>query len=805
MKTLLLTLLAATALAALQAASAQTEDQALAALKSSAPVAEKEAACLRLKGIGTARSVTTLRALVTDENLTQWAVDALQAIPVPEAGEALLQALPETAGKTRALVAFALGVRREAAAVKPLAELVLDADLIVAVAAAKALGTIDIAPSQAALWAVKPKTRGPVRVAVDDALLACANEVFATGDTAGAVRIYTSLRSSGEPEPVRTAAFRGLVFCAWGGDGSWDQREAALLVEALTAAGGGEQAMAIQLTRELPDAGLAARVAADAGKMSPLVQVALLEALRQRGDPSAATAVTVLTRAGEASVRLAALRALGELGDASHVGWLAQLATSGSPAERSEARQALISLHRGKVLEAILAEISKANTETQVELVQTLARRMDRGAVPDLLRLAIGSDAKLGLVATQALEKLADESQMLALLDLMTRAKDEARRDAAVSTYATVGGRSRRPAEFSRLALNALGNASVETRCALLEAAGLVGGPGVVEAMRQALKDANAEVHAAALRVLAENAGDEARPDLLKLAQDSATESDRELALRGYWRLVEAMVTGSQGERFAAVQAGLRVTSTPADKKLGLARLGELQSGEALKVALRYRDDAAIRAEAEAACLAIAARLEGGDLNAAEQALDSLASSAGSERVRTEARTALAMLDARKGYLAPWLVSGPYRQEGKEAQQLFDVAFAPESPAAGKAEWRPLAGVAGPTLDLLPVAGGNHCVVYLKTQVFCPKDQPVALEIGTDDGVKLWINGGLVHANNAVRGFTPGEDKAKASLKEGWNDLVLKVTQHTAGCAASVRVRTADGKAVSGLRVEAKK
>jgi hypothetical protein len=94
-------------------------------------------------------------------------------------------------------------------------------------------------------------------------------------------------------------------------------------------------------------------------------------------------------------------------------------------------------------------------------------------------------------------------------------------------------------------------------------------------------------------------------------------------------------------------------------------------------------------------------------------------------------------------------------------------------------------------------------VVYLKSRVFCSKEQPVSLEIGTDDGVKLWINGALVHANNAVRGFTAGQDKAKATLREGWNDFLVKVTQHTLGCAAAIRVRAADGAPIVGLRVEA--
>jgi hypothetical protein len=75
----------------------------------------------------------------------------------------------------------------------------------------------------------------------------------------------------------------------------------------------------------------------------------------------------------------------------------------------------------------------------------------------------------------------------------------------------------------------------------------------------------------------------------------------------------------------------------------------------------------------------------------------------------------------------------------------------------------------------------------------------VHLAIGSDDGIKLWVNGELVHANNAVRGLTPGQDRATGQLRPGWNDLLAKITQHTAGCGFTLRIATADGADVPGL------
>ena len=798
MKILLVFLMVA-AISALGAGT-EEEERALAVLQSAAPMPQKEVACLLLKQIGTARSVPALQSLIADENLSQWALDALRTMPGREASDALLEALPTAADKTKAGVVDALGYRNEMRAVRSMVQLLSDADPSVALSAARALGKIGGDEAVAALRGARAGAPARLRRVISDALFSCADQALAGGDSRAASAIYGELRTSGESPPVRAAAVRGVVLAA-------KQRQAELVVEALQANDGVEQAVAIQLVRELPDPSATAVFAGALKTMAPTLQVALLEALSQRDDAAAAPSVAALAGSGEPSVRLAALKALGTLGDATHIALLAERAAAGPDRERAEAHSALTSLHRGDVLAAIIAEIQKAELPVKLELVQALARRVERRAVPELLRLAAKRDGRVSVAALRALEKLAVDGNANALLALVVNTTNESDREAAVSAFAAVATRGHASSLFSDLALKAMPDAPVPARCALLDAAGQIGGTNVLAALRAAARDPDAEISRTAVKVMAANAGDEARPDLLRLSREAATDDLKADALRGYWRLVEGMNDRPQAERFAAVRAGLEATKTPADRKLGLARLSELSSPAALELAQQYRRDTAVRAEAESAALQILTRFDAPRVAEAEAGMRRLAGEAETARVRSEAQAFAKRLEAQAGFIAPWLVSGPYRQEGKEARQLFDFAFAPELPAARKEEWRPLP--AAPVLtnwwfaDLNPVVGGNHCVVYLKTRVFCPREQPVSLEIGTDDGVKLWVNGLLVHANNAVRGFTPGEDKAKATLKEGWNDFLVKITQHTLGCAAAIRVRNSDGTPIAGLRVEA--
>ena len=94
-------------------------------------------------------------------------------------------------------------------------------------------------------------------------------------------------------------------------------------------------------------------------------------------------------------------------------------------------------------------------------------------------------------------------------------------------------------------------------------------------------------------------------------------------------------------------------------------------------------------------------------------------------------------------------------------------------------------------------------MVYVRSRVWSPREQKVLLEIGSDDGVRIWVNRKVVHANNVMRPLKPAGDKAQAALKEGWNDFLIKVTQNNMGFGVCVRVCGAEGAALEGLRFEA--
>ena len=85
-------------------------------------------------------------------------------------------------------------------------------------------------------------------------------------------------------------------------------------------------------------------------------------------------------------------------------------------------------------------------------------------------------------------------------------------------------------------------------------------------------------------------------------------------------------------------------------------------------------------------------------------------------------------------------------------------------------------------VDYIPVFGEiNYKTAYAFSFINSEKDQNVAFLMGSDDGVKVWINGDLVHMNDTARGIRHRDDHFTASLKKGYNSVLVKITQYVRG------------------------
>ncbi len=157
------------------------------------------------------------------------------------------------------------------------------------------------------------------------------------------------------------------------------------------------------------------------------------------------------------------------------------------------------------------------------------------------------------------------------------------------------------------------------------------------------------------------------------------------------------------------------------------------------------------------------------------------------ERARTrkawETQTLQHLAEQRPPVLGQWRKIGPFRAKGHRA--AFDTAFGPEAPDGTdpsrpirslrweeKPEWRDGA---------IHRLHGDNSATYLYREVESSVEQNAQLSLGSDDAIKLWVNGESVLDKFVARGVQPGQEKPEIHLRRGRNTLLMKITNGGGG------------------------
>lgn len=739
---------------------AVTEAELVAILKSDADPVHKAEACKQLRRVGTTESVPALAPLLLDQRLSHAARHALEAIPGLEAGAALRAAVPRTTGLIKAGVVDSLGWRRDAAAVPLLEPLLADPDATIASAAARALGRIGGKQAVTALTAAAPNVVPAACPAVAEALLQCAEQLLTEAKSSEAGKIYRALLKSSQPEHIRVAAHAGLIHCA-------GKHALSRIRSALRSSDPAAQLAALQVAGKIQTPEMTRLAAELLPRSSPPLQVALLALLKTRGDPAALPAVEAVVRSPDAAVRIAALAALGELGDVRAVPVLVQAATSPDPATQKVARQALINLHRGDVTAALVSWLNTAPPQAQAELAVALSARGDKAAVPALAQLARSDRPDTRKAALQALGNLVDGSHLDTLVSLLAAARHSDARQEVIGVFESLAERT---AEGEKLDADAikrgLAGGDFEVRTALLQVCPLFVNDELRAALRAALSDPDERIRDAAARALC-NARDAALlPELLRVAAQTPDATLRSGAIEGIVRLTtDDAAALSDPQRAEALAAAWRRAARPEDKRRVLSGLARVANPVTLELVREAATDPAVQAEARVALTRITSQLQ----------------------------------VSSGPFFQDWLVCGPYRKPGLTgATAVFDVPFGPEIPGE-PLQWR-----VAPRADQVNLAalfpGQENCVAYLKTALITPDDSDALLLVGSDDGVKVWLNGAVVHANNTDRPNVPDQDRVLIHLARGTNVFLFKVTQGGGGWSVQARIVGMDGRPIPGLQ-----
>ena len=187
------------------------EETLISTLASDAAPADKALACKHLAIYGTAKAVPELAKLLPNEQLSSWTRIALEAIPGPEAGEALTKATSSLEGRLLVGTINSIGVRRHADSVETLTALLQNQDEDVASASAVALGRIGNDAAVKSLKQALASTSGNVQSAVAEGCVLSAEKQLAAGKDAEAIALYDEVRKADVPIQRVLEATRGAI------------------------------------------------------------------------------------------------------------------------------------------------------------------------------------------------------------------------------------------------------------------------------------------------------------------------------------------------------------------------------------------------------------------------------------------------------------------------------------------------------------------------------------------------------------------------------------------------------------------
>ena len=77
---------------------------------------------------------------------------------------------------------------------------------------------------------------------------------------------------------------------------------------------------------------------------------------------------------------------------------------------------------------------------------------------------------------------------------------------------------------------------------------------------------------------------------------------------------------------------------------------------------------------------------------------------------------------------------------------------------------------------------------YLAFAVKSPQARRARVLLGSDDGVRVWVNGELCWSHELHRHLTADEDRFDVPLRAGWNRFLVKVKNDYGGYNQNVGV-----------------
>ena len=123
-----------------------------------------------------------------------------------------------------------------------------------------------------------------------------------------------------------------------------------------------------------------------------------------------------------------------------------------------------------------------------------------------------------------------------------------------------------------------------------------------------------------------------------------------------------------------------------------------------------------------------------------------------------------------------WLLRGPFERKRGEDKEFIDVAHPDAHP--GRNGWSQPVYFYDDKIDLDQYYDDpSECVAYAFATFTAPKEQDAELWIGSDEGVRVWINGEVVYDYRGARRHRLPNDRQPIHIQAGENTVLVRADQ----------------------------
>jgi HEAT repeat protein len=532
-------------------------------------------------------------------------------------------------------------------------------------------------------------------------------------------------------------------------------------------------------------------------------------ALQQIGSHESAEELAKAVQASEPDFQCALLNALAFLHAPEGLGEAERLAASSDPRVRAAAIRTLAWTGDTKYVELAMEVLGKADDAGRREtadavllLADAAAERNDFGsaapvyrAVFDLSEDPAVRSAAIISVARHAPPEASGEV-VSAIMKAVTGPNGRELEPAALAAFEAMSGKAAQEALIA-----AYPNASPDMRGGMLGVFGRKHDPVFLDVIASATKSEDEFVRNQAYIALEESRQPGAVNILL------AMDGNRWYVLESLKRMaLAAKVRGDKAMMGAAYSALFRVSDSGAAAAHALNAMVDSGQPDALALVMKALDEGKLEgAPIPALAKAAKALSAAGRNDDAKRLADFLLVQAKTPEELQEVLGAAAPLGIsglgnRLGFINEWQLVGPFpwSADGFQTTNIGepDVDLSASYKVKGKElSWRactianPLTGVN--LIDHLDQASG--ACGYGFATITLAEDVDAVIRCGSDDGIKIWVNGQSVLERDVDRGMAIDQDLAPVKLKQGENKILVRVNQGGGGWMFVLRVTKPDG------------